>query len=257
MEHEHAKQLIETQFKSGPLKPLEDRALRAHVRSCDECKTHYDQIARIERALDGEVVPEALVARTLARGPSREAKPSTRRVRTFALPLSLLAAAAAVLVAFLLVRPQDPSSAFTPRKVGPEGRTAWLKVYRAREEKIEPLGESLKQGDGLLFAYTNLKNSHARYLVIFGLDGAGRAHWYHPAYKSEADRPVSIGIDAGVANIELKERVFAEHAKGKLRICGVFSKDQLSVRALDEVLEKTRSVPVVGALDCREVEVVE
>jgi hypothetical protein len=115
----------------------------------------------------------------------------------------------------------------------------------------------LAVGEGLLFAYSNLKSSPHRHLLIAGLDAKGRAHWYHPAFSSEADRPASVPIERGVADVQLPERIHADHAAGKLTICAVFTEAPLQVIEVDRILESTGRWPEDAELDCRTVEVTE
>ena len=117
-----------------------------------------------------------------------------------------------------------------------------------------PLGETLGSGDSLLFAYTNLEGSGARHLAIAGRDAEGRVHWYHPAFRSEEERPESLAIEQA-ADRELSEAIRAEHAVGSLEICALFSDAPLSIPEVDRKLEAGGGWPEVEILDCRRVTV--
>lgn len=252
MKHRLAEALLTRQFHEGPLEPEENRALRAHIRGCERCKKTYDQFARIERQLEHTLIPEAQLQRLT---PMPAPRPS-RALRLLKVAAPMLAIAAAVALFFLKppVRVEE-RAAFTARSEGGTGRAAWIKIFRARNSEIEPLGATMRSGDGLLFAYNNLSRSSARYLMIVGLDAARKAHWYFPAYKSIEERPVSIQIEQGAANTPLKERVFFDYAPGPLRICGVFTTEPLRVKEVDRLIEQTGNIPLAGVIDCQQVEV--
>ena len=246
-----ARALLRRQFLGEePLTPEEAEALRDYVAQSPELRARYDRLVQLERAIEGSNVPRAQLDRMLDAGPPPVA-PS--RLQTLAPAIGVLAAAAAIA---LVVLPQDDG--FNARGGGSKDRAAWVSVFVAASEKapIRPLGETMKKGDALLFSYTNTQASPYRFLAVVGLDAEGRAHWFHPAYENEADRPKSVPIDAAVADVELGARVFVQPAPGRMRLCGVFSTVAVDVVAADRALETKKTWPKDSRLDCHDVEVV-
>lgn len=245
-----ARALLRRQFLGeDPLTPEEAEALRDFVGQHPEMRARYDRLVAIERALEGSNVPRSQLDRMLDAGPPPAAP---TRLQTLTPAIAVLAAAAAVA---LVALPRDDG--FNARGGGTKDRAAWVSVFKASSDKapIRPLGETMKKGDALLFSYTNAQGSPYRFLAVVGLDAQGRAHWFHPAYENEADRPKSVAIDKAVADVELGARVFVDPAPGRMRLCGVFSVEAVDVVAADRELEAKKAWPKDARLDCHDVEV--
>ncbi len=253
MDHERADALMREQFSTGPLAPHQHQALRIHLRQCDACRARYDQLARIETSLEGgDPAPAAVVDRMLAAGPPPPAEAETEAPRRRFLVLAPLLAAAAAMLLFFVPPTHDEIGI----RGGPgEGKVAWVEVFVARGDAVTRLPDAIDGGDELLFAYTNLKQSPYRALAIAGLDAAGHAHWYHPAYTSVAEAPVSLAVTPGRADVELATRVRARHAPGPLRICAMFTTRPQQIKQVDAALEGEGRWPADAHLDCYDVEV--
>ena len=254
MKHEEARALIDQQFEAGPLEPPQMRELRAHLRECSDCKAHYDRSVRVEEALEGaRPAVHGQVARMVKEGPDLRAKATPSLFRFQWIPIATSLALAAGLALFFL-KPRD----LAPRGGSVKGKHAWFRAFYVHNERVKPVEGRLPAPDGLLFAYSNVSESPFRYMVIVGLDAAGRAHWYHPAYERPEDQPTSVKIQAGGPEKELAERIYTEHAQGPLQICAIFTKMPLAVRDLDQKIESTRAFPKVehGEIDCIQTKVV-
>ena len=245
MNHEEFEALIRAQFIEGPLDPKQQVRLRDHLRTCEACKQVYDRYTSIEQGLEDRTTSSAQLERLKALG-----APVPQRKRPW---LPLVALAAGVLIVSVVIgRPPSEPTGFQARS-GDGTVTPTVEIYRWVDARPKPLGETLERGDGMLFAYSNPQGSKYRYLLIAGLDAAGKAHWYHPAYEHPEQQPMSIPIRAG-ADIELKERVHNKHAPGPLKICAIFSEGPLAVREVDRALEERGAWPQ-GHLDCVSVKV--
>lgn len=259
MRHEHFKAVLERQFEEGVLPEAEAQPLRAHLRECVECRLHYSRLVDLEDLLDptgaartqrmlGRGTPVAAPIEDIdeAHGTDAVHSPASLRPPTrkrWAPKLAIFALAAACVVGFLVMQRQpnttQPGSEFVAR--GGNGKvSAGIKIFkraRPRNAVVSPARRSVRQGEALLFAYTNPKGSRLRNLAIVGRDAEGRIHWYHPHYGSASARPKSLKIEAGVADRELPRAIFADHAVGALRVCPLFTKRALDVAALDRKLE--------------------
>ncbi len=235
-----ARARVDRQVAEGPLPPLEAQVLRAHLRGCDACRRYYDRAVDLEALLEGRDVPEAQVERLVALGP-----PPPARRRLPVVPIGLAVAAAAA-VTFVALRDEPPE--FQARGGG-GGVAASFAVFALRDGEPRRT-ETVRRGEGLLFAYTNPTGSAHRFVIIAGRDAAGRAHWFHPAFASPDDDPRSVPVEAGVADRELPEAVYVDAAPGPMQVCAVFTASPLRVRDADLALERDGSWPP-GARVCK------
>lgn len=219
MNHEQARALIARRFQAD-LPPLEEQALRAHLRGCPDCKAFYDRHAAAEIELEGGA---GQVDRLRQAGPRVPVR-SRRRVWIGA----AIAAAAALLVVFFIPRNVDQYVA----RGGDAGHGAWMRVYVKAGEQMGP-AEVVEPGQGLLFSYSLERGAPHRFVAIAGRDAKGTVHWFHPAYEQPEDTPRSVPVEPGVADRELPDAVFVEAAPGPMEICAMFTADALDVKAVD------------------------
>lgn len=219
-----------TAFAEGELNGGDAASFRLHLAECSTCQHDLEETLQLQH----------LVAQTPRKLPSRAKHGAA------------LALAAGLAFAFVALQPQDD---FTARSGESSGKTAWIRVFVKHGQDVSPLGDHIRAKDGLLFAYTNLRDSDRSYLFIAGRDAKGRVHWYHPAYQSAGESPSSIAIERGAADRKLAEVVFADHAPGKLEICAVFTKTPVAVAELDKTLEAGADWPKDEPRDCHVVEV--
>lgn len=259
MTHDDARALIDTQFADGPLPPLQDQALRAHVRKCSPCKAYYDRTADLEAGFGGDA---PVVERLLARGapaPQVDAQPTRPRARIGARAIGGLAIAAGIILAVGLWSrgPQDPPE-WTPKgAAGAVARTTRL-FHQPAGGKTQRLAEQMRATDGLLVSYTNpqatTSEPTATHLAVVARDAGGRVLWIQPPWTDPAARPQTLPIQAGVADQELPGVIHHDFKAGPLEICSVFGHAPRDVAGWDT--ELTQTWPPKGAT-CRRVEVTE
>lgn len=248
MNHERARALLARRFDDGALAPLEEQALRAHLRGCPPCRALFDQYADAEAGLEG--TPGRPSEAQLAR--MRDSVPPPARARRGALIVAAATVAAAALGGFLLLRSSGPD--FTARGNGP-GADVGLRVFTERSGKTAPAEAGVRVGDGLLFAYSMEKGAPHRYLAVVARDAKGAVHWFHPGYETPEDTPQSVSVQAGVADQPLPDSVYVDMAPGPMEICGLFTRDPLDVRSLDAWLTANRGAWPQHAQACVKVEV--
>ena len=95
--------------------------------------------------------------------------------------------------------------------------------------------------DALLFSYSNGGPEPFSHLMIFGVDTAGRVFWYHPAFTDAATDPTSLPIGGGQVDVELPEQVRHQLAPGHLTIYGLFTRQPLGVKAVEQEVARLRS----------------
>jgi hypothetical protein len=129
---------------------------------------------------------------------------------------------------------------FTAKAGVPGSATRWAgaQVYRlAAGGAPERLRETLSPGDGLLFSYTNLGAEPFAYLMLFGVDAAGRVHWFYPAVEA-GETATSIPIATGRAEVPLPELIRPELAEGPLVLYSVFTRAPLDAASVEAWLER-------------------
>jgi hypothetical protein len=182
----------------------EARALRAHLSGCARCQSR-EALLREEREQFGAAHPElpAWLAPQSGDADLTQVAASKLRARGSAW-LAGLAVAAACLLAFIAL----------PRASVRTKGSDYLSFYVKRGEAVHRgrLGEQVRRGDRLRFAYTA---SSPRYLAILSLDGARRASVYHPA-TAQAER-----VEPG-SEVLLPSAVELDEAPGEERIYAVF-----------------------------------
>lgn len=239
MTHEDVKVLLERRFVDGELSTLEEQALRVHLRRCADCRALYDRYAEAESAFEGDpnAPSTAQLARMLTQGPKLPVRRRSRRaVFGGLIAASLAAAAAAVLYRAPEPVTTGPQDGFVSRG-GPSEGGAWIRIFTKRDGQVSAAHEAISAGDGLLFSYSVERGAPHRYLAIAGRDAKGRVHWFHPAFAQPEDDPQSIGIKAGVADVELPEAVYVDLAAGPLEVCGIFTEEPLHIAQVDGPLE--------------------
>lgn len=247
MTHDQVRALIDRQFADGPLPPLEDQALRAHVRGCAACRAYYDRVAELEARLGGDAaIVERLRARGLPAGglPAEPARPRRRWI-----PAVALAASVAIGVGIWWGR--TAPAEWGVKGGGARGAARIVVFHQAADGAVKRADGSIRAADGLLVSYTNPQGG-AGYLGVVGRAEDGQLFWIQPPWTDARARPSSVAIARGVADRELPQVVHHALPTGPLEICGIFTAEARAVPEWDAAL--SRQWPPAGA-DCHRVEV--
>jgi hypothetical protein len=112
-----------------------------------------------------------------------------------------------------------------------------LMIYRlGPNHPPELVGGVINRSDELAFAYTNPQG--LEHLMIFGVDEHRHMYWYHPAWSNEGENPVGIAVATGPEVHELAEAV-SQRLDGRiLRIIGLFTRDNISVKQVERVVNE-------------------
>ncbi|HVZ72838.1 MAG TPA: hypothetical protein VHJ20_10730 [Polyangia bacterium] len=224
---------------AGRSTPAEDRKLFAHAKTCARCRDEYRTYALLEAMEPGG--DERARAR-LHRGVFESAAPAPRR-RAVGAGLVLAFGCLALVASF----GRGPA-AFRARGGGVQTIEPSLAIYRVPRDREDPTalapdetqraGSVVHAGESLAFSYTNPQAVSAGYLMVFGIDAAGRVYWYWPAWNDAALDPASLPIPASDAAIELPEAVRHPLVPGPLTIVGLFTPQPLHVREVETALAK-------------------
>jgi hypothetical protein len=224
--------LVDAHF-AGRISEGRERVLRSHLPDCASCREYYDRHL-VLAAMD----PEAKGAeQRLAFGlglfaPRKAAKGA---------PLVLvLCAAAALLFAVAHFSPRR-SLEFAARGSATSTLEPQLLVYRIEGGRVaESLGKSMHTTDELAFAYAN-PGGYER-LMIFAVDEHRHVYWYHPEWSNQADDPHSISIAAGPDVREIPAAVSHSFDGADLTLFAVFSNEDLTVREVEQMVERSKSL---------------
>lgn len=235
MTHCDIGRLVDRHFE-GAIEPEAERTMREHLPACDACSALYRRYLLLNQ-LDPEAAlsPEERIARGL--GFRR------RRWARLAIPLVAIAAAAAMALTVLgLPRRADE---FTARgAINPlADRSSRVFVYDVGPGAAPaPVGDSLKSGHELAFAYVN--GAAKRRLAIFGVDETRRVYWFFPAWTDESSDPVAIPVESDGLRHELPEAIRHHFMGAHLEIRSVFLDEPMSVRQIEALLQGEARAPL-------------
>ncbi|QRK06228.1 hypothetical protein JQX13_39915 [Archangium violaceum] len=233
--------LVDRHFAAS-ISPEDERQMRAHVTGCATCRDRYTRLELLAR-LD----PRAPKARErLARGLGFSSSAATTPSTPWLPALTVLAAAC---VALLLVRVPGvrEDAAFTPRGGEAVAEPALLVVYAVgRDGSVAPVGDRVRPEQELAFGYRNPEAK--RFLMVFGVDSAGRVHWYFPSWTVPEEDPTALPISPGDELHELPEAISHPLAPGHLSVHAIFLDVPLTVRQMEERLGAAGSREVTTAL---------
>ncbi|HVH45971.1 MAG TPA: hypothetical protein VM925_26665 [Labilithrix sp.] len=232
--------LVDAHFV-GSITPEDERGLRAHLATCEVCRSHYRRRVLLASLDPAALGPEERIERALG---LRRRRLGPRPIVT-AVTMIVLAAAALL----LFVRPQSGASdsGFSSRGGGvlTEPRTAnterglprsIVEVYRVpKDGRPTPATGSIRRDDSLAFAYEN--GARKERLVIFGVDEHRRVYWFHPGWTKEGDDPLAVAVSREPGLHELTEAVAHDFTGAHIDIHAVFLDDALSVRQIEERLD--------------------
>jgi len=230
---------------AGTIAPEDERAMRAHLDTCEACRGHYRRRLVLAR-LDPEALgAEERIGRGLGLGASEGRRTLEGRLRVVA----VVVAAAAALLLFLRA-PRGEDAGFAARGdllAAPATRIAIYRVAPGGAPLRVPDGASIRRGDELAFAYED--GAKKPRLMIFAVDAERRVYWFHPAWSDADATPVAIPIAGDGAVHELREAIRHPFSAGRLEIHGLFSDAALTVREVEAAVARGGPIAVGDAID--------
>jgi hypothetical protein len=233
--------LIDAHF-AGSITPARERDLRSHLPACETCRDYYERHLLLS-ALD----PQAKKSHErLGSGLGITPAPRPSKVAPFAMALC---AAAALLLAVVPLR-NNRSDEFFARGSASAADPKLLS-YRIEHGQVpKTLGQVMRGVDELAFAYAN-PGAYEK-LMVFAVDEHRHIYWYHPEWSNQADDPHAITIAPGAEVREIPAAVSHTFDGRDLTLFAIFSNDDLSVRQIEHMVQKSKSVdeplPVKGVV---------
>ncbi len=203
--------LIDDHF-AGRISLAHERTLRLHLPECSTCREQYE-LHLLYSALDPTAKsPIDRLAVGLGLRPSAKASK--------ALPVAMAFCAAAALLLALVPLRARLNEDFLARGAA-KAVTTDPKLLAYRIEQGSPpksLGRAMRVADELAFAYAN-PGSYEK-LMIFAVDEHRHVYWYHPEWSNQAHS--FDGTD--------------------LTLFAIFSNEDLTVRKIEQMVQRARSL---------------
>jgi hypothetical protein len=233
--HEQTRRAINAHF-AGAAAPGRERAMRAHLPACADCRAFYDEwllVASLDPAAPSD---QERLARGLGLPVRRAPAWGLRRLSS----LGGLAAATAVAIALVLLRPapkgngDDGSGEFVARGGAAAAPASALDVYRIAGGATESVAGTLHAGDEVAFAYRNPTGKHR--LLVFAVDEHRHVFWYHPGWTEPAANSGAVPISTEPGRHELPAAIAQRYDGQRLMVHALFTDEELTVRQVEAAL---------------------
>ena len=148
--------------------------------------------------------------------------------------------------------PDGVSIKANSRATGSSATNRWngIQIYQVTPDGDSSLVQrQIRQGNGLLFSYTNL--GAFDYLMVAGRSSNGDVYWYFP----NPDVASSIPVRRGVVERELPELIHHDLPVGSLQIWGIYSKSPVTIEEAQRALRADEADPS-WALQIHKLEVI-
>jgi hypothetical protein len=224
--------LVEAHF-AGNIAPASERKLRTHLPACESCRDYYDRHLLVAALDPAARKPQDRIGVGLG---LQAAKKPTR-----AAPYAMVLCAAAVLLLMVIPLRGRLTDEFAPRGSSATALEPKLLAYRIEKGQVaQTLGRGMKRNDELAFAYAN-PGAYER-LMIFAVDEHRHVYWYHPEWTSQADDPHAISIAPGAEVREIPAAVSHSFDGTELTLFAIFSNEDLTVRRVEQLVQRSKSI---------------
>lgn len=194
--------------------------------------------ARVSPVGEDEFVARVLSAIPVVAPP----RPASRRVLAWCVAAAGPLAAAAAVLFVLATRPpvRDDRPVARGARVAKEG---WCEVALARDRGLSFLAEGARVPAGASLAFrVRHEGPRDAWLGIFAITERGRVAWYHPAYESREDDPVTLQIAPAPEPQLLPQRVALPLGEGRVRIVCWMADREWHVRKADAIVERAAQI---------------
>jgi len=240
----------------GDLSQAEQDALEADLAQSPPLRAEFTQLQQLasdlaapDSRLQGLVVLAGIHAE-LDRSPVPLRSPHRLATASWVAAGALAAAAVTLMVTKPSLTKGDEG--FAAKGTAAEDASRWAGIEAFRVEGVRVAGrveKTLRQGDGLAFAYRNTGEHPFRHLMIFATDSKNRVFWFYPAWSESTSEPRAIDIGASSAPVELREVIRHDFEPGPLTIHGLFTNETVSVKDVEASLKQAGWLP--GAVEQR------
>jgi hypothetical protein len=220
----------------GRASPRALRALRDHASTCERCRSAYDRLGDVERALEKAWFPAAARERVAA----LVVAPPSRR-RAWAAPAGALVAAAAAILLWVVAAPPAPRDEFQARGVdltfdqlAPGERAPGVRLFcmQVSDHGVHVTAEvhmadgampvptlRCTIGDELQIAYST-PSLPGLTMIVFAESPSGATRWYAPTQAGAS--AVSLATDIIDEPLAWSTRFVAEHEPGHHEVVAQF-----------------------------------
>jgi len=225
--------LIDDHF-AGAISPSHERTLRLHLPGCSSCREQYER-----QLLFSELDPDAK-SRMDRLAVGLGLRPAAKSSKM--LPVTMVFCTAAALLLALVPLRERFNSEFLARGSATASATdPKLLAYRIEHGRLpRSLGAAMRAADELAFAYANPGGYEK--LMIFAVDEHRHVYWYHPEWSNQADDPHAISIAPGAEVREIPAAVSHSIDGTTLTLFAVFSNEDFTVRQIEQMVQRARSL---------------
>ncbi len=240
MTHCTERTLVDAHF-AGTIAPDDEHVMRDHLVACERCRARYRKRQLLAKMDPDAPSAEDRIGRALGLVAPAGARQEEARVRPLFPPklapaLGVILAVAAL--TFLVVRPREGDGFHSRGSLTMKEEP--ITVLQIQEDRAVQTGGSLRRDDELAFTYRNVDGKP--YLMIFGVDEAGRVYWFHPGWTDEREDPKAAKIPTDRGQHELREAVRHRFTGQRLEIHALFLDAPLGVREVERALAERRTV---------------
>ena len=169
----------------------------------------------------------------------------TRAVVRWSRSIGVIAAAAAVIFAFVLA-PGDRQSTPTWTSRGPEDADTGFRATFLAGTRALQSGDTITTRARIQVRLDSVRLDDQN-LLAFAVDEAGQVFWYYPAWSDASTDPLAVAIDRREANGGLPvEAIEHDLRSGSLRLTVLLSRDRLSVRTVEKMISERPITPTTS-----------
>jgi hypothetical protein len=225
------------QFLEGGLTLLRTQEIEAELASSPQLRAQLAQVkaltedlASVDPSLRGLDLVPGLRAEL-----NRPVPALPRRGSRFAYAGPALALVAASLLAWVFIPLSSERQEFQAKGSRDTDASRWAGIDIYRPGPVRVTG-TIRQDEGLAFAYRNGGPSPFGYLMIFAVGSKGRVFWFYPEWKNASENPPSIPIGSAQGAVELREWIHHDLEPGSLTLHGLFTRHPLRVSEVEAQL---------------------
>lgn len=246
--------LNETQMSryfSDEVSEDETGTIREHLLSCLECRSLYEDYAKIANRIKADNAAyhsDAEIHKIMTIIDVGKANTVSFRVPRVVSVRKLMSVAAILLASVVIggiwlaisEKKADIGETFQERSDGTPHPDNWvsLQIFENNDGKYEQVTDTISPSASLAFKYKDFSPKPHPYLMILAVDEAGRVLWYYPPYLDEKSNPHSISISSKKGEDQLSDEVSHNYKSGLLNVIGIFSKTPLTVRDVESNIAK-------------------
>lgn len=236
-----------------------DAALSEHLQGCALCRGQVTDLRQLaaEVAYASSYYCDPQRRQRIAHLIANSELPQDEKIRRWAWyywsgPLVAVGLSLGIFFLVLSQHSNPPTEDGYSIRGAPEHAEQWVGIsaFVLEKHSMKPrrltADSIISANDGLLFSYTNLRNSPYDHLVIVARDSLGKITWLHPADGGTS----AIKIKSDVSSVEIPELIRTLWPSGKLIVVAIFSKGNVAGQTIEKWLQTAQAAYTRPQMDC-------